>query len=291
MIPIILTVTNDTEMLVKIKKGLGTNKYQTIPAKDGEKAFELLLQMEILPDLIISDLILPTLNGYDFYLKVAAKANLNNIPFLFLTNQSEPEDIRLKSKLSREDYLIKPFNDVDLVSVVKKKINTKVQKVPTLLALEKLIPSKTVPVEIVKELLHTSRSFFILAWNEIRGPELLESIMNEKEVPYSIEDVGEQLFNASIALYGHKWSSAAQGLLLRVENIQLDAYIYFDKLENIKIRGGYQQFMIGYITSTIPYLESLRIREICEDLAKQIKTESNWEMSEYWNRILSIHKE
>ncbi|MCX8104652.1 MAG: response regulator [Ignavibacterium album] len=74
------------------------------------------------PDLIISDIMMPEMNGFDLLEKLQENSETASIPFIFLTAKVEPENLRKGMSLGADDYLFKPFHIHDLINAVKKRI-------------------------------------------------------------------------------------------------------------------------------------------------------------------------
>lgn len=77
----------------------------------GDKAIKTLSNLNSTPEVIISDIMMPNMDGYDFFNAISTHSQWNQIPFLFLTAKSTPEDIRLGKMLGVDDYITKPFNE------------------------------------------------------------------------------------------------------------------------------------------------------------------------------------
>ena len=94
--------------------------YTVFQAENGEIGFEMALKEK--PDLIISDILMPEMNGFEMFEKLNKKKKTKSIPLIFLSAKGEKRDIRIGMNLGAEDYLRKPVNIDDLVSVIKNKI-------------------------------------------------------------------------------------------------------------------------------------------------------------------------
>jgi DNA-binding response OmpR family regulator len=88
-------------------------------ARDGLDALDVLRAQTQPPDMIISDVLMPRMNGYDLFKSVRADAALSTIPFIFLTGKSEQEDIRQGRELGVRNYVIKPFDAEALLVAVE----------------------------------------------------------------------------------------------------------------------------------------------------------------------------
>ncbi len=94
--------------------------YQVLTATDGVEALEVMQSQR--PDLIIADVMMPRMDGFEFYERVRAHQEWVAIPFVFLTARSEPEDIIKGKGLGAEDYIAKPFNPDELLTVVEARL-------------------------------------------------------------------------------------------------------------------------------------------------------------------------
>jgi two-component system, sensor histidine kinase and response regulator len=115
----ILAVDDDDGVRRIIKYHLNKAGYVVQIAENGKFALELLRNET--PDLIISDVSMPEMNGYELYKEISSKKEYKLIPFLFLTSRSDREDIMLAKKMGVDDYLTKPVDkDLLLISVEAK---------------------------------------------------------------------------------------------------------------------------------------------------------------------------
>lgn len=85
-------------------------------APDGLQALTIL--EEQIPDLIVSDIMMPNMNGYQLYQRVMAKSEWSRIPFVFLTAKGEEADVRFGKELGVDDYLQKPIEPEDLLATI-----------------------------------------------------------------------------------------------------------------------------------------------------------------------------
>jgi len=116
----ILVVEDDATMLTGVRDVLQLAGYQVITAEDGLAGLKALEQTR--PDLIISDIMMPGLDGYDFLQKVRENPEWLDIPIIFLTAKGEKMDIRLGKQLGVDDYITKPFDSEDLLVAVEAKL-------------------------------------------------------------------------------------------------------------------------------------------------------------------------
>ena len=77
----------------------------------------------LLPDLIISDILMPDINGYTVFSELQKDIATCGIPFVFLSARAETNDIRYGMDLGVDDYLTKPYKADDLISAVRSRLS------------------------------------------------------------------------------------------------------------------------------------------------------------------------
>jgi len=116
----ILIVEDNPAMAESICDALEMEGYAVISALNGLEALARLEESQV--DLILADIMMPLMDGYEFYDKVRQRSEWTTITFVFLTAKAQKEDVRLGKRLGADDYLPKPFEAEDLVVVVKAKL-------------------------------------------------------------------------------------------------------------------------------------------------------------------------
>ena len=128
----ILVVEDDPTLRSNICEILDSEGFQSISAVNGKDGLQK--AVEHVPDLIISDVMMPVLDGFELIKELSNNEITASIPVILLTAKIEPEDIRRGMSLGADDYLLKPFRIDDLVNSVKarlqkkKKIELKIEK-------------------------------------------------------------------------------------------------------------------------------------------------------------------
>ncbi|MBL7065067.1 MAG: hybrid sensor histidine kinase/response regulator [Anaerolineae bacterium] len=120
MNPCILVVEDDTAMAEGISDTLELASYDIMRAANGQDGLRQIARRK--PDLILSDIMMGGMDGYEFCEAVQANQAWVDIPFVFLTAKHRPEEIRRGKQLGVDDYLTKPFLPEDLLVVVQAKI-------------------------------------------------------------------------------------------------------------------------------------------------------------------------
>ena len=116
----ILIIDDFEPLLAEVVEFLSMEGYTTLSAKDGAEGIQVALQYK--PDLIICDIEMPKLNGYEVYKSLEQIPVTSGIPFVFLTARAQPEDFRTGLRLGADDYLIKPFELDELMLTVVKRL-------------------------------------------------------------------------------------------------------------------------------------------------------------------------
>ncbi len=94
--------------------------YNVITAENGKQGIKLAQENE--PDLIICDIMMPELDGYGVLHLLSREPSTASIPFIFLTAKAEKTDYRKGMTLGADDYLTKPYDDVELLSAVETRL-------------------------------------------------------------------------------------------------------------------------------------------------------------------------
>jgi CheY-like chemotaxis protein len=286
---LILLVEDEEALLEYTKVIMENNEYEVITAKNGVEALEALETNDRLPDLIVCDIMMPEMNGYDFFKKMIDNPDWNLIPFIFLTVKISPEDVRFGKMLGADDYIAKPVNKKDLLASIAGKINRgRRQNLLSRHIRNKLFIDEKIEVspEIGKE--KQEIIVFLMVWNDKIGPQLEVIYPKKTKLPISVETIGIQLFQAAGSMYGNIDYYAAHGVLLRVVNIDMDGYLYFYTIDDVEARGGKRQSMVAILAQKINYFESLRIGEICEEFVAKNVDVQEYNMIELWKRIGEI---
>jgi len=118
---LILVVEDDLALLEGIRELLEISGYDVLTAANGREAIEKLDQAR--PDLIVSDIMMPEMDGYAFHAEVRKRQDLIAVPFIFLTARGEKMDIRRGKSVGADDYITKPFDDEDLLVAIESKLS------------------------------------------------------------------------------------------------------------------------------------------------------------------------
>ncbi len=118
----ILVVEDETVIRENIAEILAMKGFSVILATNGSVGLRLAIEQP--PDLIVSDITMPVMNGMDLLKNVRFNKEICNTPFLFLTSNTQYSDWRQGMELGADDYLFKPFSIDQLLNA----INTRLEK-------------------------------------------------------------------------------------------------------------------------------------------------------------------
>jgi len=115
----ILIVEDDEFLRTLMSKKLSSAGFNVSAATDGEKAIEKIKEEK--PDLVLLDLILPSIDGFEVLSKIKQDSETKNIPVIILSNLGQKEEIEKGLKLGASDYLIKAqFTTEEILEKIKK---------------------------------------------------------------------------------------------------------------------------------------------------------------------------
>lgn len=117
----ILIMEDDANVRLPIVDLLEANGYNVIAAENGKEGVRLAGKEK--PDLIISDIMMPELDGYGVFETLQRDPLTAVIPFIFLTAKTDPSDIREGLGLGVDDYITKPYEAEDLLDAITVRLN------------------------------------------------------------------------------------------------------------------------------------------------------------------------
>ena len=118
----ILLIEDDPFLLSMYATKFESENFEVITAEDGEKGLEI--ANNIIPDIILLDILLPKINGFEVLKELKRDKKTNKIPVILLTNLSQRDEIEQGLSNGAADYLIKAhFIPSEVVEKIKKVLN------------------------------------------------------------------------------------------------------------------------------------------------------------------------
>ena len=107
----ILIADDEQQLALAVKIRLQSRGYQVVTASDGRQALELIEKES--PDLVILDVLMPTMDGYSCLREINSRFGRGKLPILILTARDRMKDLFELEGI--EDYVVKPFDHEDLL--------------------------------------------------------------------------------------------------------------------------------------------------------------------------------
>ncbi len=120
----IVYIEDDPEMLDLVELILNRHGFDVHGAHGGREGIDLVHQEH--PDLILLDLMMPDLDGWDVYQQLKAEADTKNVPVIVITAKTQSIDKVLGLHIAKvDDYISKPFRPQELLDSIEKVLNEK----------------------------------------------------------------------------------------------------------------------------------------------------------------------
>lgn len=178
-----ILIVDDVVSNVLLLKILLTNeKFQVCTANNGTTCIEV--AKTELPDLILLDVMMPDINGFDTALMLKKDETTRDIPIIFLTALNTPQDLVRGFQVGANDFLTKPFNKEELVMRVMQQIS--------LVAAKRIIEKQN--SELRATLNNRDKMYSVIA-HDLRSPMAsIRMVLNLVVASASPETIGEELY-------------------------------------------------------------------------------------------------
>ncbi len=113
----ILVIDDNTDIRENTAEILELAGYKTYTAENGKQGVEIAVREK--PSVIVCDIMMPELDGYGVLHLLRKNPDTQNIPFIFLTAKTERGDFRKGMEMGADDYITKPFEDIELLNAVE----------------------------------------------------------------------------------------------------------------------------------------------------------------------------
>ena len=116
----VLLIEDDSVLRENIAELLELSDFEVLTAPNGKLGLKS-ININI-PDIIVCDIMMPELDGYEVLSEVTKNNKTKHIPFIFLSAKTEHQDVRKGMNLGADDYITKPFTEDELVSAIKSRL-------------------------------------------------------------------------------------------------------------------------------------------------------------------------
>src|SRR2546423_2982669 len=116
----VLVIDDNMDIRENTSEILELAGYKTFTAENGKQGVEIAQKEK--PSLIVCDIMMPDLDGYGVLHLLRKNEETQNIPFIFLTAKSERSDFRKGMEMGADDYITKPFDDIELLSAIERRL-------------------------------------------------------------------------------------------------------------------------------------------------------------------------
>ena len=174
-----ILIVDDTKTNIEILEGVLSAHYDVYVAKDGKKGISIASKVH--PDIILLDVMMPELDGYETMRIMRTMDDLKSIPVLFLTAKSDEESQTVGLDLGAVDYIGKPFNPQLVLLRVKNQLEYKLQRDH----LHDLVEEKTADLRKTLKVMLTSLGSLA----EFRDPETGEHIKRTQVIVQRLAEV------------------------------------------------------------------------------------------------------
>jgi len=113
-----ILAVDDSEIDLDLLEALLQDKYTVLPTKSGKEALDYLLHFSNV-DLILLDLIMPEMDGWETFNRIRDLSNITDVPIAFLTSVHGEEEQNRAKEIGAADYIFKPFSKEDLINRIE----------------------------------------------------------------------------------------------------------------------------------------------------------------------------
>ena len=116
----ILLVEDNADMLMMLTQVLEWGGYSVVSGRNGREGMKLLDNMGTPPDLVISDLLMPEMDGLEFLTTVRSTPQWSELPFVIMSAHSSSAERQSALATGADDFLVKPFNLDDFQKILSR---------------------------------------------------------------------------------------------------------------------------------------------------------------------------
>ena len=193
----ILVIEDNNDIRENTAEILELAGYRALTAENGKRGVELAIKEK--PSVIVCDIMMPELDGYGVLHLLRKNAETQNTPFIFLTAKTERGDFRKGMEMGADDYITKPFEDIELLNAVE--IRLKKSEILE----QKYVPSPQGLTQFLKDIKSTgliqklSDQYDVetydkkrMLYNEGKRPRFLYYLVKGKLKGYKVHEDGKE---------------------------------------------------------------------------------------------------
>ena len=118
----VLVIDDNTMVRENVAEILALSEYIVHTADNGKIGFKLALKER--PDLIVCDILMPIMDGFEVFNLLRKHRVTNDIPVIFLSAKSEKVDFKMAKEMGADGYITKPFHPSELLAIIQKILNS-----------------------------------------------------------------------------------------------------------------------------------------------------------------------
>lgn len=248
----ILVIEDEPALREEISEILFFEGFEVASAENGKIGFEKAVVYQ--PDLILSDVMMPEMDGIELLKNIRENDSTKLIPFVFMTALAERENVRLGMHLGADDYITKPFSQVDLL----KAVSTRIQKQ------DAFVEEKEQALNVLRKTIITRLP------HELRSP--LSGIIGFGTL---LKDMADSLSTEEVTDIGNEILNSGNRLLRLIENYLIFVQLQLSDTKKQILEGKKAHFLIeenaltaaqnynreSLLTISLEDVESLQISE------------------------------
>jgi len=116
-----ILLVDDNEVQLSISEVQLNKEYEVTTAKSGKEALDYLFHGHV-PDLIMLDILMPDMDGWETFGRLRAISKLHEVPILFMSSINDKKEIDRAFEMGAVDFIVKPCNSIELLERVKKAV-------------------------------------------------------------------------------------------------------------------------------------------------------------------------
>lgn len=113
---IVLIIEDNLEIRENVTELLELNDYRVVSAVNGVEG--ILMALNIKPDIILCDIMMPQLDGYEVLKQLKNNPSTASIPFIYVTASAEKTEVKIGMDLGADGYVRKPFDSAELIETI-----------------------------------------------------------------------------------------------------------------------------------------------------------------------------